>query len=107
VAELNAASCQRVFQEKISGARSDRKQLARLLAGLDDGDTVIVTRLDRLARSTRDLLNTLAAIGAANATFGSLHDAWADTHHVARAADPDGAWFASRVRAALDCFAHQ
>ena len=79
VAELNAAGCQRVFQEKISGARADRKQLARLLAELDDADTVIVTRLDRLARSTRDLLNTLAAIGAANATFRSLHDAWADT----------------------------
>ena len=41
------------------------------------GDTVVVTRLDGLARSTRDLLNTLAAIGAANATFRSLHDAWA------------------------------
>jgi DNA invertase Pin-like site-specific DNA recombinase len=77
VAELKAAGCQRVFQEKISGARADRKQLARLLAELDDGDTVVVTRLDRLARSTRDLLNTLAAIGAANATFRSLHDAWA------------------------------
>jgi hypothetical protein len=47
-------------------------------AAVDDGDTV-VTRLDRLARSTRDLLNTLAAIGAANAIFRSLHDAWADT----------------------------
>jgi DNA invertase Pin-like site-specific DNA recombinase len=79
VAELKAAGCQRVFQEKIKGARSDRKQLARLLAELDDGDTVVVTRLDRLARSTRDLLNTPAAIRAANATFRSLHDAWADT----------------------------
>jgi DNA invertase Pin-like site-specific DNA recombinase len=79
VAKLKAAGCDRVFQEKISGARSDRKQLARLLAELDAGDTVMVTRLDRLARSTRDLLNTLAAIGAANATFRSLHDAWADT----------------------------
>ena len=79
MAELKAAGCQRVFQEKINGARSDRKQLARLLAELGDGDTVIVTRLDRLARSTRDLLNTQAAIGAANATFCSLHDAWADT----------------------------
>ena len=53
--ELKAAGCQRVFQEKINGARSDRKQLARLLAELDDGDVVIVTRLDRLARSTRGL----------------------------------------------------
>jgi DNA invertase Pin-like site-specific DNA recombinase len=67
------------LSKKVSGARSDRKQLARLLAGLDDGDTVIVTRLDRLARSTRDLLNPLAAFGAAKATFRSLHDAWADT----------------------------
>jgi DNA invertase Pin-like site-specific DNA recombinase len=79
VAELKAAGCQRVFREKINGARSDRKQLARLLAELDDGGTVIVTRLDRLARSTRDLLNTLDAIGTANATFRLLHDAWADT----------------------------
>jgi DNA invertase Pin-like site-specific DNA recombinase len=79
VAELKAAGCQRIFQEKISGTRSNRKQLARLLAQLNDGDAVIVTRLDRLARSTLDLLNTLAAIGAAKATFRSLHDAWADT----------------------------
>jgi DNA invertase Pin-like site-specific DNA recombinase len=75
VAELKAAGCQR----EISGARADRKQLVRLLAELNDGDTVVVTRLDRLARSTRDLLNALAAIGAANATFRSLHDVWADT----------------------------
>jgi len=49
--------------------------LARLLAQLDDGATVIVTRLDRLARSTRDLSNALDAIGAAKVTFRSLHDA--------------------------------
>jgi hypothetical protein len=61
------------------GQWSDRKQLARLLSGLDDGDTVIVTRLYLLARSTRDLLNTLAAIGTANATFRSPHNAWVDT----------------------------
>jgi DNA invertase Pin-like site-specific DNA recombinase len=42
------------LSKKISGARSDRKQLARLLAELDDGDTVVVTRLDRLARSLHD-----------------------------------------------------
>jgi DNA invertase Pin-like site-specific DNA recombinase len=49
-AELKAAGCQCVFQEKVSGARTDRRQLARLLAELDAGDTVILTRLDRLAR---------------------------------------------------------
>lgn len=79
VSELRAAGCRRIFQEKVSGTRSDRKQLARLLSGLDEGDTVVVTRLYLLARSTRDLLNTLAAIGTANATFRSPHNAWVDT----------------------------
>jgi DNA invertase Pin-like site-specific DNA recombinase len=78
VAELKGAGAQRIFQEKINGARTDRKRLKRLLEEVDEGD-VIVTRLDRLARSTRNLLNILAAISQAKASFRSLHDAWADT----------------------------
>jgi DNA invertase Pin-like site-specific DNA recombinase len=78
-AELKAAGAQRVFSEKINGARADRKQLKRLVVELDEGDVMLVTRLDRLARSTRDLLNILAAMGEAKASFRSLHDAWADT----------------------------
>src|SRR6266436_5515617 len=78
-AALKAAGVERVYAEKISGARSDRAQLAKLLKALGEGDTVIVTRLDRLARSTRDLLNILHAIGKAGATFKSLADSWADT----------------------------
>ncbi len=78
-AALKAAGVERVYAEKISGARSDRAQLAKLLKALGEGDTVIVTRLDRLARSTRDLLNILHAIGNAGATFKSLADSWADT----------------------------
>ena len=62
IAELKAAKCAKVFQEKISGARSDRKQLMRLIAVLAKGDVLVVTRLDRLARSTRDLLNLLWTI---------------------------------------------
>src|SRR6266567_6305627 len=54
-------------------------QLAKAIAALTAGDTLIVAKLDRLARSTRDLLNTLAAIAAAGATFKSLGDPWADT----------------------------
>jgi DNA invertase Pin-like site-specific DNA recombinase len=76
---LNAVGCTKVFSEKISGARSDRPQLAKALAASDEGDTLVVCKLDRLARSTRDLLNTLDAIGKAGATFKSLGDAWADT----------------------------
>jgi DNA invertase Pin-like site-specific DNA recombinase len=79
VAELKAAKCQRIFQEKISGARSDRKQLTRLMVGLDKGDILVVTGLDRLARSTRDLLNILDAIAKKGVGFKSLRDAWADT----------------------------
>jgi DNA invertase Pin-like site-specific DNA recombinase len=77
--QLSAAGCKQVFREKISGARSDRKQLARLVNSLTKGDVVIVTRLDRLARSTRDLLNLLASIADKGAGFKSLGDAWADT----------------------------
>src|SRR3954452_22980409 len=62
LAELRAAKCTKIFQEKVSGARSDRKQLSRLIAVLAQGDVLVVTRLDRLARSTRDLLNLLGTI---------------------------------------------
>jgi DNA invertase Pin-like site-specific DNA recombinase len=79
VAELKAAGCTEVFQEKISGARADRKQLTRLLGRLGKGDVLVVTRLDRLARSTRDLLNLLGAIADKGAGFKSLRDTWADT----------------------------
>jgi DNA invertase Pin-like site-specific DNA recombinase len=78
-AELKAAGCIKVYAEKISGARGDRAELARALKRIDIGDTLIVTRLDRLARSTRDLLNTLHALSEKGASFKSLHDAWADT----------------------------
>lgn len=79
LAELQAVGCEKVFKEKISGARSDRRQLARLIAVLTKGDVLVVTRLDRLARSTRDLLNLLGAISEKGARFKSLRDAWADT----------------------------
>ena len=79
VAMLKAAGADKVFREVASGAKTDRAQLHRLLKVLDEGDVLLVTRLDRLARSTRDLLNTLAAITGKKAGFRSLADAWADT----------------------------
>jgi DNA invertase Pin-like site-specific DNA recombinase len=78
-AQLKAADCTKVYAEKISGARSDRPELAKVLRRLDTGDVLIVTRLDRLARSTRDLLNILDSIAKRGAGFKSLHDTWADT----------------------------
>jgi DNA invertase Pin-like site-specific DNA recombinase len=79
LAALKAAGADRVFAEKISGARSDRQQLAKAVASLAAGDVLVVTRLDRLARSTKDLLNVLAQVGDAGAGFKSLADTWADT----------------------------
>jgi DNA invertase Pin-like site-specific DNA recombinase len=78
-AALGDAGCQQVFAEKISGAVTDRRQLARAIGALGPGDVLLVTRLDRLARSTRDLLNVLDAVAKAGAGFRSLADAWADT----------------------------
>jgi DNA invertase Pin-like site-specific DNA recombinase len=78
-AELIAAGCAKVFKEKVSGAKTDRAELAKALRSLEPGDMLIVTRLDRLARSTRDLLNIVAAIAEREAGFRSLKDTWADT----------------------------
>ncbi len=79
VAALKTAGASGVFSEKQSGARSDRPQLAKAIASLGPGDVLMVTRLDRLARSTRDLLNVLHAIAERGAAFKSLCDQWADT----------------------------
>jgi DNA invertase Pin-like site-specific DNA recombinase len=79
VNELKSAGVVTVFQEKISGTVTDRAQLKRAIKALAPDDVLIVTRLDRLARSTRDLLNILAAVNEAGAGFRSLRDTWADT----------------------------
>src|SRR5277367_6416481 len=79
VRQLTKAGCKKVFREVASGANIDRSQLRRALDQLAASDVLIVTRLDRLARSTRDLLNTLATITDREAGFRSLGDAWADT----------------------------
>jgi Resolvase, N terminal domain len=63
----------------VSGTRTDRVELGKLLKRLDEGDVLVVTRLDRLARSTRDLLNILDKVAKAGAGFRSLADTWADT----------------------------
>jgi DNA invertase Pin-like site-specific DNA recombinase len=78
-AALKAAGAEKIFAEKISGAVTERKALAKAIAALREGDVLLVTRLDRLARSTRDLLNVLAAIVDKAAGFRSLADPMIDT----------------------------
>jgi len=79
VAALQDAGAAKVWRETASGALTERAQLRKAVAVLDQGDVLMVTRLDRLARSTRDLLNTLARITGKGAGFRSLADTWADT----------------------------
>ncbi len=78
--QLTKAGCKKVFRDVyVSGAKTDRAQLRKLLAGIEAGDVVMATRLDWLARSTRDLLNTLGTIADRKAGFRSLGDTSADT----------------------------
>ena len=77
--QFRAEGCAKAYRKTASGAQTNRAQLARVLAQLAKGDVLMVTRLDRLARSTRGLLNTLATITGKGAGFRSLHDTWADT----------------------------
>jgi DNA invertase Pin-like site-specific DNA recombinase len=78
-AGLMAAGCAKVYREKVSGTITDRPELHKAIRRLEPGDVLMVSRLDRLARSTRDLLNILEEVAKAGASFKSLHDAWVDT----------------------------
>jgi DNA invertase Pin-like site-specific DNA recombinase len=77
--EAVAHLADRIFEEKESGARTDRPELAKAIAFLQPGDTLTVTRIDRLARSTLDLLTIIDRVAKAGATFKSLADSWCDT----------------------------
>ncbi len=93
-AELHAAGCTRIFSEKITGTRRDRVELVRMLDHLRAGDVVTVTRLDRLGRSTRDLLDIAERIAQAGAGLRSLPPGRA----VGRYDDDGRAHGAGRVR---------
>jgi DNA invertase Pin-like site-specific DNA recombinase len=79
VDQLKLAGAERIFREQVSGARATRPQLKKAIGVLGPADVLLVTRLDRLARSTRDLLNVLDELGRMGADFRSLRDTWADT----------------------------
>ncbi len=77
--QLAAAGCGQVYRETASGARADRRELARLLRAIGAGDELVVTRIDRLARSTFDLFAIVKQVSDAGAKFRSLSEPWADT----------------------------
>jgi DNA invertase Pin-like site-specific DNA recombinase len=77
---LKAAGCETIFTEKVSGKSTNgRTEFKRLMRTLRPGDTLVVTKLDRLARSSRDLLNILHDLEEGSCGFVSLGEAWCDT----------------------------
>jgi DNA invertase Pin-like site-specific DNA recombinase len=76
---LKKSGCKRIFQEKVSSTGRKRLEFLRMLDQIREGDTIVVWKLDRLARSTRELLETMETIGEAGARFQSLSEPWADT----------------------------
>jgi hypothetical protein len=98
VRQPKAAGCKTVFREVASGAKTDRAQLRRLLGQLDDGNVLMVTRLDRLARSVEHPRGDHRQEGR----FSILGRRMGRHHHIARAADADRARRAGGVRARPD-----
>ena len=79
VDKLRSAGANKTYREKISGARSDRPELRRLIRSLQAGDVMMVTAIDRAARNTRDLLNILDEVSRAEAKFKSLSEPWCNS----------------------------
>ena len=77
--QLRQDGCERIYEEKASGAKSDRPELARMLDALREGDIVVVSELSRLSRSVRDLFNIVGRINGAGAEIKSLKEPWLDT----------------------------
>jgi DNA invertase Pin-like site-specific DNA recombinase len=77
--QLRGAGCTKIYREKVTGAHSDRRELLKMLDAIAPGDVLIVTRIDRLARSTFDLFGIVKRIVDTKAQFRSLAEPWADT----------------------------
>jgi DNA invertase Pin-like site-specific DNA recombinase len=71
--QLNGAGVDKIFKEKASGVKQDRPQLAAMLDHLREGDTVIVCKLDRIARSTKHLLEIVETLEARKVSFKVLN----------------------------------
>lgn len=77
--QLLQDGCERIYEEKVSGAKSDRPELRRMLDTLREGDVIVVAELSRLSRSVRDLFDIVGRINRLNAQIKSLKEPWLDT----------------------------
>lgn len=78
LAALKKSGCRIIYEEKISGTRQDRPELEKMIDQLREGDVIVVSRLDRIARSTRHLLEIMETLRDTGAKFQSLAEPWAD-----------------------------
>jgi DNA invertase Pin-like site-specific DNA recombinase len=76
--QLNEIGMDIIFQEKLSGATQERPELQKMMAALEEGDTIFVTDLTRITRSTRDLFELVDEIRNKKANLKSLKDTWLD-----------------------------
>lgn len=76
---LRQAGCERIYSEKISGAKKQRPELERMLDALRAGDTVIITELTRLGRSVKELFAIIERVHETGASIKSLRETWLDT----------------------------
>lgn len=76
---LNREGCERIYQEKVSGAQKDRPELSKMLDALREGDTIVICELTRLSRSTKDLLELMERIRGIGANVRSLKETWLNT----------------------------
>jgi DNA invertase Pin-like site-specific DNA recombinase len=76
---LKEAQCDEIFKEKLSGATTNRPELKRLLETVKEGDTIIIHSLDRISRSTKDLLSLVDELKEKGVSLKSINDSWLDT----------------------------
>jgi len=76
---MNQNGVEKIFTEKVTGKKSDRPELLRMIDQLRDGDIVIISELTRLSRSTKDLFVIVEQIQAKGANIRSLKETWLDT----------------------------
>lgn len=79
VDQLRQDGCERIYEEKVSGAKNDRPELLRMLDALREGDIIVVAELSRLSRSVRDLFGIVGLVHEAGAEIKSLREPWLDT----------------------------
>lgn len=77
--QLEAMGCSKIYQDRVSGSKRDREQLNLMLEELEAGDTVLIVAIDRLSRSTKDLLEIVEIIKSKGAFLKSINDSWLDT----------------------------